>query len=179
MALTDTKVRSAKPEEKEYSLVDGDGMSLLVKPNGSKYWRFRFRFGGKQHLMAFGVYPEISLANARQKREEARKLVAAGIDPREHKRALKEEQAKEIITFEKVAREWLATNQKWSEDHANRVRARRTISSRQLVLATLLNWVLVIYWHQLKQWKCLDVLRWLLVSNSAPRPSCVMQYKAG
>ena len=54
MALTDTKVRSAKPEEKEYSLVDGDGMSLLVKPGGSKYWRFRFRFGGKQHLMAFG-----------------------------------------------------------------------------------------------------------------------------
>jgi hypothetical protein len=178
MALTDTKVRSAKPEEKEYSLVDGDGMSLLVKPNGSKYWRFRFRFGGKQHLMAFGVYPEI-LANARQKKK-ARKLVAAGIDPREHKRAVKEEQAKEIITFEKVAREWLATNQKWSEDHANRVkRAWRTISSRQLVLATLLNWVLVIYWHPLKQWNCLDVLRWLLVSNSAPRPSCVMQCKAG
>ena len=122
MALTDTKVRSAKPEEKEYSLVDGDGMSLLVKPNGSKYWRFRFRFGGKQHLMAFGVYPEISLADARKKREEARRLVAAGIDPREHKRAVKEEQAKEIITFEKVAREWLATNQKWSEDHANRVK---------------------------------------------------------
>ena len=180
MALTDTKVRSAKPEEKEYSLVDGDGMSLLVKPNGSKYWRFRFRFGGKQHLMAFGVYPEISLANARQKREEARKLVAAGIDPREHKRALKEEQAKEIITFEKVAREWLATNQKWSEDHANRVKKSLEDNIfRQLVLATLLNWVLVIYWHQLKQWKCLDVLRWLLVSNSAPRPSCVMQYKAG
>ncbi|HBL7461061.1 TPA: integrase arm-type DNA-binding domain-containing protein [Escherichia coli] len=122
MALTDTKVRSAKPEEKEYSLVDGDGMSLLVKPSGSKYWRFRFRFGGKQHLMAFGVYPDVSLADARKKREEARKLVAAGIDPREHKRAVKEEQAKEIITFEKVAREWLVTNQKWSEDHANRVK---------------------------------------------------------
>jgi hypothetical protein len=97
MALTDTKVRSAKPEEKEYSLVDGDGMSLLVKPNGSKYWRFRFRFGGKQHLMAFGVYPEISLANARQKREEARKLVAAGIDPREHKRALKKSRRKRLL----------------------------------------------------------------------------------
>lgn len=122
MALTDTKVRYAKPEEKEYSLVDGDGMSLLVKPSGSKYWRFRFRFGGKQHLMAFGVYPDVSLVDARKKREEARKLVAAGIDPREHKRAVKEEQAKEIITFEKVAREWLVTNQKWSEDHANRVK---------------------------------------------------------
>jgi hypothetical protein len=55
-ALTDTKVRSAKSEEKEYSLVDG--MFLLIHPNGSKYWRFRFRFGGKQHLMAFGVYPD-------------------------------------------------------------------------------------------------------------------------
>lgn len=121
MALTDTKVRSAKPEEKEYSLVDGDGMFLLIHPNGSKYWRFRFRFGGKQHLMAFGVYPEISLADARQKREEARKLVAAGIDPREHKRAEKEEQAKAVFTFEVVAREWHANNKAWSKDHASRV----------------------------------------------------------
>lgn len=85
MALTDTKVRSAKTEAKEYSLVDGDGMFLLIHPNGSKYWRFRFRFGGKQHLMAFGVYPETSLADARQKREEAKRLVAAGVDPREHR----------------------------------------------------------------------------------------------
>ncbi|AHY11664.1 TPA: tyrosine-type recombinase/integrase [Citrobacter amalonaticus] len=121
MALTDTKVRSAKPEEKEYSLVDGDGMFLLIHPNGSKYWRFRFRFGGRQHLMAFGVYPETSLADARQKREEARRLVAAGVDPREHKRAVKEELAKEIITFESVARDWHASNQKWSESHSGRV----------------------------------------------------------
>lgn len=121
MALTDTKVRSAKSEEKEYSLVDGDGMFLLIHPNGSKYWRFRFRFGGKQHLMAFGVYPETSLADARQKREEARRLVAAGVDPREHKRAVKEEQAKEVITFESVARDWHASNQKWSESHSGRV----------------------------------------------------------
>lgn len=121
MALTDTKVRAAKPEANDYSLVDGDGMSLLIKPNGSKYWRFRFRFGGKQHLMAFGVYPETSLADARQKREAARKLVAAGIDPREHKRAEKEEQGKEVITFEVVAREWHASNKKWSEAHSARV----------------------------------------------------------
>ena len=121
MALTDTKVRSAKPQEKEYSLVDGDGMFLLIHPNGSKYWRFRFRFGGKQHLMAFGVYPETSLADARQKREEARRLVAAGVDPREHKRAVKEEQVKGVITFESVARDWHASNQKWSESHSGRV----------------------------------------------------------
>lgn len=121
MALTDIKVRSAKPQKKEYTLVDGDGMFLLVHPNGSRYWRFRFRFGGKQHLMAFGVYPETSLADARQKREEARRLVAAGIDPREHKRAVKEEQAKEAITFESVAREWHAANKKWTEEHSRRV----------------------------------------------------------
>ncbi|WP_413536275.1 tyrosine-type recombinase/integrase [Rahnella inusitata] len=121
MALTDNKVRSAKPEAKEYSLVDGDGMFLLIHPNGSKYWRFRFRFGGKQHLMAFGVYPETSLADARHKREAARKLVAAGIDPREQKRAVKEELAKEVFTFEVVAREWHASNQKWSESHSARV----------------------------------------------------------
>lgn len=121
MALTDIKVRTAKPDTKEYSLADGDGMSLLVHPNGSKYWRFRFRFGGKQHLIAFGVYPETSLADARQKREEARRLVAAGIDPRVHKRAVKEEQAKEAITFESVARDWHASNQKWSESHSGRV----------------------------------------------------------
>lgn len=96
-------------------------MFLLIHPNGSKYWRFRFRFGGKQHLMAFGVYPETSLADARQKREEARRLVAAGVDPREHKRAVKEEQAKEVITFELVARDWHASNQKWTESHSGRV----------------------------------------------------------
>lgn len=121
MALTDIKVRSAKPQEKEYTLVDGDGMFLLIHPNGSKYWRFRFRFAGKQHLMAFGTYPEVSLADARQKREEARKQIAAGIDPRESKRAIKEEQLKEAITFESVARDWHAANKKWSESHSARV----------------------------------------------------------
>lgn len=121
MALSDVKVRSAKPEAKAYKLTDGDGMVLLVHPNGSKYWRFRFRFGGKLHLMAFGVYPETSLADARQKREEARRFVAAGIDPREHERVVKEEQTKEAITFESVAREWHATNKKWSEEHSRRV----------------------------------------------------------
>ena len=58
MVLTDIKVCSAKPEAKEYSLVDDDGMFLLIHPNGFNYWRFRFHFGGKQHLMVFGVYPE-------------------------------------------------------------------------------------------------------------------------
>ncbi|MGJ7131611.1 tyrosine-type recombinase/integrase [Morganella morganii] len=121
MALTDTKVRAAKPDEKAYTLTDRDGLFLYVHPNGSKYWRFRFRFGGKQHLMAFGVYPEISLADARERRDAARKQVALGIDPRELKKELKEEQQKEFNTFEKVARDWHATNKKWSEGHSHRV----------------------------------------------------------
>ncbi|WP_341993001.1 tyrosine-type recombinase/integrase [Morganella morganii] len=121
MALTDTKVRAAKPDEKAYTLTDSDGLFLYVHPNGSKYWRFRFRFGGKQHLMAFGVYPEISLAEARERRDAARKRVALGIDPRELKKELKEEQQKEFNTFEKVARDWHATNKKWSEGHSHRV----------------------------------------------------------
>ena len=121
MALTDTKVRAAKPDEKAYTLTDSDGLFLYVHPNGSKYWRFRFRFGGKQHLMAFGVYPEISLADARERRDAARKQVALGIDPRELKKELKEEQQKEFNTFEKVARDWHATNQRWSEGHSYRV----------------------------------------------------------
>ncbi|QCJ71576.1 integrase [Providencia heimbachae] len=121
MALTDTKVRAAKPDEKAYTLTDSDGLFLYVHPNGSKYWRFRFRFGGKQHLIAFGVYPEISLADARERRDTARKQVALGIDPREHKKELKEEQQKEFNTFEKVARDWHATNQRWSEGHSYRV----------------------------------------------------------
>ncbi|HBL6941906.1 TPA: integrase arm-type DNA-binding domain-containing protein [Morganella morganii] len=121
MALTDTKVRAAKPDEKAYTLADSDGLFLYVHPNGSKYWRFRFRFGGKQHLMAFGVYPEISLAEARERRDAARKQVALGIDPRELKKELKEEQQKEFNTFEKVTRDWHATNKKWSEGHSHRV----------------------------------------------------------
>ncbi|MCD2529349.1 tyrosine-type recombinase/integrase [Providencia huaxiensis] len=121
MALSDTKVRSAKSEDKAYKLTDGNGLFLLVHPNGSKYWRFRYRFGGKEKMLAFGVYPDVSLANAREKRDEARKLVASGIDPSEKRKELKEEQQKEFNTFEKVARDWHATNKKWSEGHSHRV----------------------------------------------------------
>lgn len=121
MALTDTKVRAAKPEANDYSLVDGDGMSLLIKPNGSKYWRFRYRFGGKEKMLALGKYPEISLADARARRDEARKLLANGVDPSESKKAVKAEQEQEAITFEVVAREWHASNKKWSEAHSARV----------------------------------------------------------
>ncbi|MCV9880603.1 Arm DNA-binding domain-containing protein, partial [Brenneria izbisi] len=81
MALTDIKVRSAKPEEKPYKLTDGNGMFLLVHTNGSKYWCLRYRSDGKEKTLALGVYPEVSLSEARQKRDDARKLIAAGVDP--------------------------------------------------------------------------------------------------
>jgi integrase len=121
MALSDVKVRSAKPEAKAYKLTDGDGMVLLVHPNGSKYWRLRYRFGGKEKMLALGKYPEVSLADARSRRDEARKLLANGVDPSENKKAVKVELEQEAITFEVVARDWHASNQKWSESHSARV----------------------------------------------------------
>ncbi|MBN3064383.1 integrase arm-type DNA-binding domain-containing protein [Pectobacterium aquaticum] len=121
MALTDIKVRSAKPEEKPYKLTDGNGMFLLVHTNGSKYWRLRYRSDGKEKTLALGVYPEVSLSEARQKRDEARKLIAAGVDPNEHKKAVKTQQQDDAQTFEVVGRAWHADNKKWSESHGERI----------------------------------------------------------
>jgi hypothetical protein len=85
MDLSDVKVLSAKPEAKAYKLTDGDGMVLLVHPNGSKYWRLRYRCGGKEKMLALGKYPEVSLADARARRDEARKLLMASIPVRTRK----------------------------------------------------------------------------------------------
>lgn len=120
MALTDIKVRTAKPTDKQYKLTDGNGMHLLIHPNGSRYWRLQYRFGGKQKMLALGVYPEVSLADARARRDEARKLLANGIDPGDKKKNDKVEQ-EEARTFEQLAIEWHATNKKWSEEHSRRV----------------------------------------------------------
>ncbi|EEC7511992.1 integrase arm-type DNA-binding domain-containing protein [Escherichia coli] len=120
MALTDIKVRTAKPTDKQYKLTDGNGMHLLVHPNGSKYWRLQYRFGGKQKMLALGVYPDVSLADARARRDDARKLLANGIDPGDKKKNDKIEQ-EEARTFEQLAIEWHATNKKWSEEHSRRV----------------------------------------------------------
>ncbi|MCU6422058.1 tyrosine-type recombinase/integrase [Klebsiella aerogenes] len=120
MALTDIKVRTAKPTDKQYKLTDGSGMHLLVHPNGSKYWRLQYRYDGKQKMLALGVYPEITLADARARRDKARKLLANGVDPGDKKKNDKVEQSK-ARTFKEVAIEWHGTNKKWSEDHAHRV----------------------------------------------------------
>lgn len=126
MALTDVKVRNAKPTDKQVKLFDGDGLFLLVMPpgkktpNGSKCWRFKYRFAGKEKLLALGTYPEVSLSDARDKRTEARRQIAAGIDPGEARKARKVANAEKAAnTFEVVAREWYGKNEPvWSPTHA-------------------------------------------------------------
>ena len=111
MALTDAKIRAAKPDEKPYKLADSGNMFLLVHPNGSRYWRLRYRFLGKEKTLALGVYPDISLSEAREKRDSARKQIAEGIDPCEQKRAKKS--VPDIThTFETIARQWHSSNKK-------------------------------------------------------------------
>jgi len=81
LALTDTRIRQSKTGKKAYKLADGGGLHLLVTPTGGKLWRWKYRFGGAGKLMALGRYPEIALADARDRRDQARKLLAKGIDP--------------------------------------------------------------------------------------------------
>jgi len=107
MLLTDMKVKSAKPAEKQYKLSDGKGLYLLILPSGGKYWHFRSKAGGKEKLMSFGTYPEVSLADAREKREAARKQIANGIAPSEIRKAQKAARGEaEANSFEVIAREW-------------------------------------------------------------------------
>jgi integrase len=106
-SLSDAKARNAKPKSRPYKISDGDGLFLLVTPPGSKYWRLRYFFAGKEKLLALGVYPEVSLADARDRRAQARKAIAAGRDPAEEKREAKRLAIlKSANVFEVVAREW-------------------------------------------------------------------------
>ncbi|WP_420993674.1 tyrosine-type recombinase/integrase [Cupriavidus sp. 30B13] len=108
MSLTDLAVRNAKPLDKPYKMTDGDGMFLLVQPNGGKYWRLAYRYLGKQKTLALGVYPEVSLASARQRRAEAREKLAAGFDPGELKKSDKRTaRLAAENSFEVVANAWL------------------------------------------------------------------------
>lgn len=110
MVLTDIQIKRAKPQHKPYTLNDEQGPSLLINPDGSKGWCFRFRFAGKVRLMSFGSQDLVSLAEAREKREITRKQVANGIDPVEERKEQK--RAQKLSTensFESVSREWHAT----------------------------------------------------------------------
>lgn len=123
MALTDTECRTLKPLPKPYKKSDGGGMYLEITPNGSKYWRLKYRWNKKQKLLALGVYPDVTLKDAREKREIARKQLASGYDPS----AIKKEAQQSLLeesqnTFECLAREWHSKNKaKWSEKHADSI----------------------------------------------------------
>ncbi|MCB9985025.1 MAG: integrase arm-type DNA-binding domain-containing protein [Micavibrio sp.] len=123
MKLTNTACINAKPKEKPYKLADGGGMYLEITPSGGKLWRLKYRFGGKEKLLSLGKYPQTTLAEARVKREELKKLLANGTDPSDQRKQQKQEQAlSSANNFEAVAREW-HENQKatWSDSHTKTV----------------------------------------------------------
>jgi integrase len=138
MPLTDTAIKNAKPGKAQRKLTDEKGLYLLIHPNGSKYWRFKYRIGGREKLLALGVYPDIPLASrvkkdetgellkikgARELRDEARELVAQGIDPGENRKARKAaKQDQAANSFEVIAREWFAKfSPQWAPSHSDKI----------------------------------------------------------
>jgi integrase len=123
MPLTDITIRTAKPRDKAYKLYDGGGLFISIQPNGGKWWRYEYRFAGKRKLLALGVYPDVTLAAARDKHSNARKALAEGNDPSEAKK-----EAKRIIAvnaennMEAIAREWYAHHlHEWKPHYARDV----------------------------------------------------------
>ena len=123
MALTDTKVKNTKAGHKTARLYDEKGLYLEISPKGGKWWRFKYRFNGKEKRLSLGVYPDVKLKKARDKRDDARRLIADGIDPAAHRKATKSAQSESAAnSFEGVAREWYAKYEPtWSKNHANRI----------------------------------------------------------
>jgi integrase len=119
--LTDIKIKKAKPKDKPVTLFDGGGLFLLITPTGGKLWRFKYRHDGKQKLLAFGSYPEITLQDARQRREDARRLLAHDVDPGAVRKAQKQAKIEHMETFEVIAREWHEKyKSKWTVGHATK-----------------------------------------------------------
>lgn len=126
MALSVARIDNAKPQDRNYRLTDGRGLYLEVSTSGGKWWRFKYRFNGKEKRISLGTYPEVSLKKARDRREEARSMIADGVDPAANRRALREARAEAAAnSFEKIAREWHRLNEsKWTGRHADRVLSR-------------------------------------------------------
>jgi integrase len=122
LPLTDMKVSKAKSQNKPKMLFDGGGLYLLITPSGGKLWRFKYRYDGKSKTMAFGSYPEISLLDARHRREDARRLLANEVDPSEVRKAQKQAKVEDTETFEVISREWHDKfKSKWTEGHALKI----------------------------------------------------------
>jgi integrase len=128
MPLSDIAIRKAKPQEKSYKLADGGGMYLEISPQGGKWWRLKYRMDGKEKRISLGTYPETNLKEARDKRDEARKLLAANVDPSENRKAIKNTRLEQNAnSFEIVAREWhLKNTAKWSASHTDKIIRRLT-----------------------------------------------------
>lgn len=126
MSLTDSICKSAKPQSSQYKLTDSHGLYLLIMPNGSKYWRLKYRFLKKEKLLALGIYPEVSLAAAREKAREARIQVKTFIDPSQSKKLSKIDALRESLNlFEKVAVSWLETQKEnWTPKYYTTVKRR-------------------------------------------------------
>lgn len=109
MPLTNTQLKSAKLHTRNYKLSDSGGLYALVTPKGAKYWRIKYRFAGKEKLLSLGVYPDVTLSEARRRKEDARRLLSQRIDPSAYKAESKRKQAEAASnSFEDVAQEWLA-----------------------------------------------------------------------
>lgn len=123
MPLTDTAIRNAKPGEKAVKLFDERGLYLEISPTGGKWWRLKYRFDGKEKRLSLGVYPDVNLKDARNRRDEARKLLANGTDPSENRKAQKSARADRAAnSFEAVAREWFAKySPTWAASHASKI----------------------------------------------------------
>lgn len=126
MSLSDTAIKNAKPSAKPIKLSDEKGLFLLVTPTGGKWWRQKFRFEGKEKLLSLGTYPEVSLKDARQRRDDARKLLANGIDPSENRKAVKAAKADRASnSFEVIAREWFKRKSPgWAASNSSKIIAR-------------------------------------------------------
>jgi hypothetical protein len=123
--LADMHVFKAKPQKKQITLFDGGGLFLLITPSGGKLWRLKYRYEGKEKLLALGTYPEISLADARRRRDDARRQIANGIDPGAVRKAQKQAETEETETFEVIAREWHTKfTPTWTEGHATTIMSR-------------------------------------------------------
>ena len=128
--LTELSIKQAKPKEKQYKLTDGEGMYLRVYPNGSKYWQLQYWFDEKQKILSLGVWPDVSLKEAREERFEARKKIKVGIDPNDKRKEsleaqkiyFEKEKERETTTFRIIAEEWLSRQSVlWTERHSRGV----------------------------------------------------------
>jgi len=126
MSLTDTAIRAYKPKNRPTKISDGGGLFLLITPKGGKWWRLSFRVEGKQKTISLGVYPDVGLKEARERRDEARKQLAAGMDPGENRKAIKMAKAeKNGNTFEVIAREWIQKQSvRWTESNKEKITQR-------------------------------------------------------